>query len=148
MLGKNGLVYAAPDLVIHYIINHQYLPPKEFIDAVMNGPKPGGEEYRDMVKGMYEYIHKYVYKHEHKVNDECPYCGSNSLSYQYTVKKNINYENKIVVVDRNEVSEAYHKDDVFYSICQRCGRMFEAKVLKSKNEEMERRLRKMQNNGE
>lgn len=33
--GSNGLVYVAPVLVLHYVETHNYLPPKEFIDAVM-----------------------------------------------------------------------------------------------------------------
>lgn len=33
--GKKGRVYAAPDLVLHYIESHQYLPPQEFIEAVL-----------------------------------------------------------------------------------------------------------------
>jgi hypothetical protein len=32
----NGKVYAAPTLVAHYIAAHNYLPPKEFIEAVIN----------------------------------------------------------------------------------------------------------------
>jgi hypothetical protein len=32
----NGLVYAAPDLIIHYIDAHGYLPPQAFCDAVIN----------------------------------------------------------------------------------------------------------------
>jgi len=32
----NGKTYAAPTLVTHYIEAHNYLPPKEFIDAVIN----------------------------------------------------------------------------------------------------------------
>jgi len=31
---KQGNVYVAPDLIFHYIADHQYLPPQEFIVAV------------------------------------------------------------------------------------------------------------------
>src|SRR5262249_47547463 len=31
ILGENGVVYASPDLIHHYIRHHSYLPPKEFI---------------------------------------------------------------------------------------------------------------------
>lgn len=31
-----GVVYFCPDLIKHYIKKHNYLPPQEFIDAVMN----------------------------------------------------------------------------------------------------------------
>jgi hypothetical protein len=30
----NGRIYVAPDLLYHYVAEHQYLPPTEFIDAV------------------------------------------------------------------------------------------------------------------
>jgi hypothetical protein len=33
--GLNGLVYVAPVLVAHYVEAHQYVPPAEFVDAVM-----------------------------------------------------------------------------------------------------------------
>lgn len=33
--GSNGKLYVAPDLIIHYIRDHNYMPPQEFIDAVM-----------------------------------------------------------------------------------------------------------------
>ena len=32
----NEKVYSAPYLVIHYIEEHNYLPPEEFIDALLN----------------------------------------------------------------------------------------------------------------
>ena len=28
-------VYAAPELVYHYVVAHQYKPPREFIEAVL-----------------------------------------------------------------------------------------------------------------
>lgn len=40
VLGKDGVVYAGPAMLHHYIAMHQYLPPQEFIDAVMNIPQP------------------------------------------------------------------------------------------------------------
>lgn len=32
--GKNQVEYACPDLIYHYIVAHQYMPPKEFLDAL------------------------------------------------------------------------------------------------------------------
>jgi hypothetical protein len=32
----NGITYVAPVLVLHYVIAHGYLPPQEFIDAVID----------------------------------------------------------------------------------------------------------------
>jgi hypothetical protein len=33
--GLNGIAYAAPDLIYHYVKQHHYLPPEEFIKAVL-----------------------------------------------------------------------------------------------------------------
>jgi len=32
--GDNGIEYACPDLIYHYIRKHRYLPPQEFLDAM------------------------------------------------------------------------------------------------------------------
>ena len=37
VLHSNGNWYSAPTLVHHYVVEHQYLPPQDFIDAVLNG---------------------------------------------------------------------------------------------------------------
>jgi hypothetical protein len=34
--GQGGEIYAAPDLVIHYLSSHTYLPPDSFVAAVLN----------------------------------------------------------------------------------------------------------------
>lgn len=34
VIGTNGSVYVAPVSIIHYVEAHDYLPPKDFIDAV------------------------------------------------------------------------------------------------------------------
>ncbi|MFJ5684300.1 hypothetical protein [Streptomyces sp. NPDC093099] len=41
--GADGMFYAAPNLVIHYITEHQYCPPEEFCRAVARtaGIDPG-----------------------------------------------------------------------------------------------------------
>ena len=33
--GPDGIVYVAPQLILHYISRHKYLPPQQFIDAVL-----------------------------------------------------------------------------------------------------------------
>ena len=45
ILGQNGIIYAAPDLIYHYIVGHDYQPPDEFIQAVIQSPLPGSEDY-------------------------------------------------------------------------------------------------------
>ncbi|MBM4073696.1 MAG: hypothetical protein FJ271_32960 [Planctomycetes bacterium] len=34
---QGGKVFAAPTLIYHYVADHQYLPPREFIEAVLLG---------------------------------------------------------------------------------------------------------------
>src|SRR5262252_3924445 len=37
--------YAAPVLILHYVTQHEYRPPDEFIRTVMEGPLPGTKEF-------------------------------------------------------------------------------------------------------
>jgi hypothetical protein len=34
--GLDNIIYAAPRLIFHYVEKHHYLPPKQFIDAVIS----------------------------------------------------------------------------------------------------------------
>lgn len=45
VFAQAGKVYAAPNLIYHYVVDHDYYPPEEFIQSVMAGPFPGSEEY-------------------------------------------------------------------------------------------------------
>ena len=33
-------IYAAPNMIYHYVVDHRYKPPQEFIDAVLACPSP------------------------------------------------------------------------------------------------------------
>ena len=46
VIGNNKKIYAAPDLIYHYIAEHSYRPPEEFLEAVEKGPRPSSEEYK------------------------------------------------------------------------------------------------------
>ena len=39
-ISSDGQYYSAPNLVYHYIKQHNYKPPAAFIDAVLHGPRP------------------------------------------------------------------------------------------------------------
>jgi hypothetical protein len=41
IVSANGTIYAAPALVYHYVCVHEYLPPQEFLDALMQSPDNG-----------------------------------------------------------------------------------------------------------
>ena len=36
--GKDGITYAAPDLIYHYVIEHDYDPPPDFVEALLQRP--------------------------------------------------------------------------------------------------------------
>lgn len=50
VLGLNGLIYAAPNLIFHYVRDHRYKPPQAFVDAVLAEPGPETETYRKHLK--------------------------------------------------------------------------------------------------
>lgn len=43
-------LFVAPEMVAHYVEQHGYLPPEEFVDAVLASPAPGTTDYADAVK--------------------------------------------------------------------------------------------------
>ncbi|WP_446009239.1 DUF7919 family protein [Candidatus Electrothrix sp.] len=49
VIGKS-VIYAAPTLIYHYVVEHQYKPPDEFIEAVLKGPSPGSEEHKVLLR--------------------------------------------------------------------------------------------------
>jgi hypothetical protein len=49
VFSSTGEAFAAPNLVYHYILEHQYQPPEEFLQAVEKGPRPESDEYRELL---------------------------------------------------------------------------------------------------
>jgi hypothetical protein len=52
VFSKSGFIYAAPTLIYHYVKDHNYSPPAEFIEALHNGPQPDSQEYFDHLAGL------------------------------------------------------------------------------------------------
>jgi hypothetical protein len=50
LVPEKTIVYMSPALILHYIRVHQYLPPACFVEAVLNCPEPGSEEYRAAIR--------------------------------------------------------------------------------------------------
>src|SRR4051812_16575626 len=50
----DGVLFVAPEMVAHYVEKHEYLPPREFIQAVLMTPAPGTVEYAQAVKPFAE----------------------------------------------------------------------------------------------
>jgi len=46
----SGVVYVAPGGITHYIEAHSYLPPPEFVEAVLRCPDCGSVEYREALR--------------------------------------------------------------------------------------------------
>jgi hypothetical protein len=42
---SGDLLFVAPKMVVHYIEQHGYSPPAEFVEAVLRSPLPDTEEY-------------------------------------------------------------------------------------------------------
>ena len=49
VFGSDAAHYVAPDMIYHYVVTHQYLPPEEFIQAVLVCPLPDTPEYQALV---------------------------------------------------------------------------------------------------
>lgn len=52
VFGPDGRVYAAPTMIYHYLLNHQYSPPAEFVTALMTGLDPESENYKDLLESL------------------------------------------------------------------------------------------------
>lgn len=50
IFGSGNKVYASPNLIYHYVSQHHYRPPAEFIQAVLSCPLPGSPEYDARIK--------------------------------------------------------------------------------------------------
>ena len=45
VFGKDEIIYAAPTLIYHYVWQHHYKPPDEFIQALTHSSKPPDQEF-------------------------------------------------------------------------------------------------------
>ncbi len=49
---SKGIVFACPDLIIHYVNTHHYQPPKDFMKALFDGPTPGSDEWSKIIRSI------------------------------------------------------------------------------------------------
>lgn len=64
-----GLLFAAPDMLPHYVEAHGYRPPDEFITAVMESPLPGSAEYTAAVE-PFRRLHEQYQERQHQARIE------------------------------------------------------------------------------
>ena len=50
--GSSGEVFAAPNLIYHYMSAHGYLPPETFMDAIQVGPNPPSSPYFEKLRSL------------------------------------------------------------------------------------------------
>ncbi|CCE06205.1 hypothetical protein BRAS3843_1640015 [Bradyrhizobium sp. STM 3843] len=49
VVSDRGELFAAPNLIYHYVVQHDYAPPMEFVRAVLLGPCPPEDRYRELL---------------------------------------------------------------------------------------------------
>jgi hypothetical protein len=52
VFGNDGIIYAAPDLIFHYMAIHRYGPPEPFCAALKDGPRPSSKDYLDRLSAL------------------------------------------------------------------------------------------------
>ena len=67
------VLFVAPAMVAHYVEQHGYAPPPEFIDAVLASPLPGTREYQAATRQFREMHKRQIeqspwYKQQHGFN--------------------------------------------------------------------------------
>lgn len=122
---KKGVVYASPNLIIHYIINHNYLPPQEYIKAVIEGPKPNSKDYCDMIRCTYKHIKKLEGQ-----NGMCPFCHSKCANFAYKEKKEHLNDYQLVVMESSKIEKNISdmEDYIYYYVCKECGHLYEVEL--------------------
>jgi hypothetical protein len=56
---SGDLLFVAPEMIVHYIEQHGYRPPAEFVDAVLRSPLPDTEEYQ-LITEPFWHMHRSV----------------------------------------------------------------------------------------
>ena len=46
---SGNILFVAPTMIVHYVEQHRYAPPNEFVSAVLKSPLPGTQEYQAAV---------------------------------------------------------------------------------------------------
>jgi hypothetical protein len=60
-----GLLFVAPQMIVHYIDVHRYRPPEEFIVAVLKAPMPGTDDYRALA-APFRPLHEQYQEKQHQ----------------------------------------------------------------------------------
>ena len=58
---SGDLLFVAPEMVVHYVEQHGYCPPPEFVAAVLRSPLPDTEEYQVITEPFW-HLHREAIK--------------------------------------------------------------------------------------
>jgi len=50
VFAKSGKIYAAPNLIYHYVKDHSYAPPDPFVEAVLTTSRPPDPQYFEQLE--------------------------------------------------------------------------------------------------
>lgn len=56
---SGDVLFVAPEMVVHYIEQHGYRPPDEFVEAVLRSPLPDTDEYQ-LITEPFWHLHRSV----------------------------------------------------------------------------------------
>lgn len=109
-------VYTSTDAILHYCIEHNFKLPKEFVDAVIYGPKPESEIYCNYMKNYYTDIIKSLRR---DTNRKCHYCNEPFYGYiAYQVgKKNYSKLMSYSVLEENPTMD---NETNYMWVCYNC----------------------------
>ena len=113
----NKTIYASPNLILHYIVNHNYLPPDNFIRAVNNGVKPNSEMYSKLICNIYP-------KSNCSSRIKCPFCKNGNNEFGYGKIEENKYKNLQVLKTSSIKNKNVYEDCIHDIICKNCGRVF------------------------
>ncbi len=52
VFGENGEIYSAPNMIYHYVKEHNYKMPDSFVNALKSSPRPPSQEYLKKLKSI------------------------------------------------------------------------------------------------
>lgn len=52
VFSEQGAVFTCPDMLLHYVQQHKYCPPREFLEALMECPLPSSPRYKTEISRL------------------------------------------------------------------------------------------------
>ena len=74
------ILYLAPAMILHYVSDHGYAPPREFRTAVLECPAQGSPGFLDLIDVLYRRDQERIVERQERLNawlleGMCPSCG-------------------------------------------------------------------------